>query len=191
MSSFQALGPVVISLSSYTVNSRIPQFRSPRYSSVMHNWGDKDSGGHLASKTSKNTLNSVTHALKFTPADSYGRDCSKPLPIPQCPWSHISVDFMTDLPESRGFTTIPVIIDRFSKVCKLIPLKGLPTAMETAMAIFDHIFQDFELPEDIVSDRETQFTSQVWRAFCSRLGIKVSLTSSYHPQSNGQVERLN
>ncbi len=63
--------------------------------------------------------------------------------------------------------------------------------METALALFHQVFRVYGLPEDIVSDRGTQFTSQVWRAFCKHLDINVSLTSGYHPQSNGQVERLN
>ncbi|KAL0148225.1 hypothetical protein M9458_056457 [Cirrhinus mrigala] len=113
------------------------------------------------------------------------------LPIPQRPWSHLSIDFVTDLPSSNEFTTVLVIIDRFSKSCHLIPLKGLPTAMETALALFNHVFRVYGLPEDIVSDRGTQFTSQVWKAFCKQLDINISLTSGYHPQSNGQVERLN
>ncbi|KAI2646333.1 Transposon Tf2-9 polyprotein [Labeo rohita] len=115
----------------------------------------------------------------------------QPLPIPQRPWSHLSIDFVTDLPPSQEFTTILVIIDHFSKSCHLIPLKGLPTAMETALALFNHVFHVYGLPEDIVSDRGTQFTSQVWKAFCKQLDINVSLTSGCHPQSNGQVERLN
>ncbi|KAK3552186.1 hypothetical protein QTP86_005112 [Hemibagrus guttatus] len=115
----------------------------------------------------------------------------KPLPIPRRPWSHIAVDFLTDLPDSSGFTTVLVITDRFSKACKLIPLNGLPTAWETAITLFQHVFCNYGLPEDIVSDRGSQFTSQVWPAFCTQLGINVSLTSGYHPQSNGQAERLN
>ncbi|KAK3553547.1 hypothetical protein QTP70_004572 [Hemibagrus guttatus] len=115
----------------------------------------------------------------------------QPLPIPQRPWSHLSIDFVTDLLPSNGFTTILVIIDRFSKACRLIPLKGLPTAMETAQSLFHHVFRVYGIPEDIVSDRGTQFTSQVWKAFCKQLDINVSLTSGYHSQSNGQVERLN
>ncbi|KAL0158815.1 hypothetical protein M9458_046891, partial [Cirrhinus mrigala] len=59
------------------------------------------------------------------------------LPLPRRPWSHLGVDFATDLPASQGYTTILVIVDRFSKACKLIPLKGLPTALETAEA---HVF---------------------------------------------------
>ncbi|KAK3521659.1 hypothetical protein QTP70_014693, partial [Hemibagrus guttatus] len=76
-----------------------------------------------------------------------------------------------DLPDSGGFTVIMVLVDRFSKGCKLVPLKGLPTAMQTADAMFAHVFRNFGLPEDIVSDRGPQFTSQVWRALCTQLDI--------------------
>ncbi|KAK3550863.1 hypothetical protein QTP70_006409 [Hemibagrus guttatus] len=115
----------------------------------------------------------------------------EPLPIPQRPWSHLSVDFLTDLPVSGGYTAVLVVVDRFSKGCKLIPLKGLPSAMQTAEALFVHVFRNFGLPEDIVSDRGPQFTSWVWGSLCVRLGIGISLSSSYYPQSNGQAERLN
>ncbi|KAK3525865.1 hypothetical protein QTP70_010919 [Hemibagrus guttatus] len=63
--------------------------------------------------------------------------------------------------------------------------------MQTAEALFLHVFRNFGLPEDIVSDRGSQFTSRVWGSLCARLGIGVSLSSGYHPQSNGQAERLN
>ncbi|KAK3572475.1 hypothetical protein QTP86_033904 [Hemibagrus guttatus] len=115
----------------------------------------------------------------------------EPLPIPQRPWSHLSVDFLTDLSDSGGHTAVLVVVDRFSKGCKLIPLKGLPSAMQTVEALFLHVFRNFGLPEDIVSDRGPQFTSRVWGSLCARLVIGVSLSSGYHPQSNGQVERLN
>ncbi len=112
-----------------------------------------------------------------------------PLPIPHRPWSHLGVDFATDLPPSNGFTTILIVVDRFSKSCKLIPLRGLPSALETAESLFQHIFRNFSLPEDIVSDRGPQFISRVWRGFLRLLGVSVSLSSGYHPQTNGQTER--
>ncbi|KAK3515199.1 hypothetical protein QTP70_010600 [Hemibagrus guttatus] len=112
-----------------------------------------------------------------------------PLPIPNRPWSHLGVDFMTDLPASGGYTCILVIIDRFSKSCHLVPLPGPPTAFDMAECLFNHVFRYFGLPEDIVSDRGPQFTSQVWKAFFKRLGVTMSLSSGYHPQTNGQTER--
>ncbi len=63
-------------------------------------------------------------------------------PIPRRPWSHLGVDFVTDLPASDGNTCILVTVDRFSKACRLVPLKGLPTAMETAAVLFNHIFRN-------------------------------------------------
>ncbi|KAL0149885.1 hypothetical protein M9458_054816 [Cirrhinus mrigala] len=112
-----------------------------------------------------------------------------PLPIPQRPWSHIGVDFVTDLPAAEGNTCILLMVDRFSKMCKFFPLKGLPTAMETAETLFQHLFRHFGLPEEIVSDRGPQFISHVWKAFFKLLGVTVNLSSGYHPQTNGQTER--
>ncbi len=115
----------------------------------------------------------------------------QPLPVPQRPWSHIAIDFVTDLPNSKNYTTILTVIDRFSKACRLIPLPKLPTAFETAEVLLDQVFRLYGLPDDIVSDRGPQFRSRVWNSLCQQLNINVSLTSGYHPQSNGQVERLN
>ncbi|KAL0149399.1 hypothetical protein M9458_055296, partial [Cirrhinus mrigala] len=115
----------------------------------------------------------------------------QPLPVPQRPWSHIAVDFITDLPLSNGYTAILSVIDRFSKGCRLIPLAKLPTAMETAEILCNWVFRLYGLPEDIVSDRGPQFSSRLWACFFRLLGVNVSLTSGYHPQANGQVERLN
>ncbi|KAK3562654.1 hypothetical protein QTP86_003394 [Hemibagrus guttatus] len=75
-----------------------------------------------------------------------------PLPVPNHPWSHLGVDFITDLPVSKHYTCIFVVVDRFSKSCRLLPLKGLPTAMGMAELMFNHIFRYFGIPEDIVSN---------------------------------------
>ncbi|KAL0149566.1 hypothetical protein M9458_055093, partial [Cirrhinus mrigala] len=110
---------------------------------------------------------------------------------PPRPWSHIAIDFVTDLPPSSGHTTILTVIDRFSKACRLIPLPKLPSALETAEALCNQVFRFYGLPVEILSDRGPQFTSRVWASFLKLLNINVSLTSGYHPQSNGQAERLN
>lgn len=111
-----------------------------------------------------------------------------PLPIPHWPWSHIGVYFVTDLPNSNGNTCLLVVVNRFSKPCKLIPLKGLPTALETDESLFTNVFRKYGLAEDTVSDQGLQFISYVWEAFCRLMGVIVSLSSGYHPQTNGQTE---
>uniref|UniRef100_A0A8C6UZW3 Gypsy retrotransposon integrase-like protein 1 n=5 Tax=Neogobius melanostomus TaxID=47308 RepID=A0A8C6UZW3_9GOBI len=115
----------------------------------------------------------------------------QPLPIPSRPWSHISLDFVTGLPSSNGNTVVLTIVDRFSKCAHFVPLPKLPSSRETADLLVEHVFRSHGIPSDIVSDRGPQFTSQVWRAFCSALEIDVSLSSGFHPQSNGQSERAN
>ncbi len=111
-----------------------------------------------------------------------------PLPVPRRPWSHIGVDFVTDLPISDGNTCILVVVDRFSKACKFIPLKGLPTALETAECLFTNVFRNYGIPEEVVSDRGPQFIPCVWKAFVRLLGVTVSLSSGHHPR---RMARLN
>lgn len=114
-----------------------------------------------------------------------------PLPIPKRPWSHIALDFVTGLPLSNGNTAILTVIDRFSKSAHFIALPKLPSAKETAEIMINQVFRLHGIPADIVSDRGPQFTSEVWRTFCTALGATVSLSSGFHPQSNGQTERAN
>ncbi len=99
------------------------------------------------------------------------------------------IDIVTNLSESEGPACILVAVDRFSKACKLIPLHGLPTTLETTKQLFTHVFRNFRIPEDIVSDWGPQFISHVWKAFFRLLGVTVSLSSGYHPQTNGQAEQ--
>lgn len=115
----------------------------------------------------------------------------QPLPVPKRPWSHISLDFVTGLPLSEGNTTILTIVDRFSKMVHFVPLPKLPSAKETAELLLCHVFRLHGLPQDLVSDRGPQFTSRFWKEFCRLIGATVSLSSGFHPQSNGQTERYN
>ena len=125
----------------------------------------------------------------------------RPLTVPQLdccgrfpfhrPWSHVAVDFVTGLPPSESKTTILSIVDRFSKSVHFVALAKLPSALETADLLVQHVFRLHGLPNDIVSDRGPQFTSRVWKAFCRAIGATSSLSSGYHPQTNGQTERAN
>ncbi|KAL0151898.1 hypothetical protein M9458_052790 [Cirrhinus mrigala] len=102
-----------------------------------------------------------------------------PLPIPQRPWSHLGVDFVTDLLAAEGNTCILVAVDRFSKMCKFVPLKGLPTTMETAELLFQHLR----------SCRTGDLNSSHMYGKPSSFLVSVNLSSGYHPQTNSQTER--
>ncbi|KAK3507348.1 hypothetical protein QTP70_014831, partial [Hemibagrus guttatus] len=113
----------------------------------------------------------------------------QPLPVLNHPWSHLGVDFITDLPVPNGCTCVLVVVDRFSKSCRLIPLPRLPMAMETTELMFNHVFRYYGLPEDIVSDRGSQFTSRVWRSFFKLLGVTISLSSGYHQTPDERADK--
>ncbi|KAI2644474.1 Transposon Tf2-6 polyprotein [Labeo rohita] len=115
----------------------------------------------------------------------------QPLPVPKRPWTHISLDFVTGLPKSQGKNTILTIVDRFSKAVHLVALSGLPSAKTTAELILEHVVRLHGFPKDIVSDRGPQFTAKFWQAFCHLVGTTPSLSSGFHPQTNGQTERAN
>ena len=83
------------------------------------------------------------------------------------------------------------MVDRFSKAAHFIPLPKLPSAIQTAELMVLHVFRLHGLPSDIVSDRGPQFSAQFWRAFCGLIGATPSLSSGFHPQTNGQTERAN
>lgn len=101
------------------------------------------------------------------------------------------MDFVTGLPTSQGNSVILTIVDRFSKSAHFVALAKLPTALTTAELLVDHVVRLHGIPADIVSDRGPQFISRVWKAFCKALGATASLSSGYHPQTNGQTERTN
>ncbi|KAI2650942.1 Transposon Ty3-I Gag-Pol polyprotein [Labeo rohita] len=113
-----------------------------------------------------------------------------PLPIPCRPCSHIGIDFVTNLPNLDGNTYILVVVDHFSNACKLIPLKGLPTALETAESLFTYIFRNYGITEEIVSDQGPQFISHIWRAFFLLLGVTISLSSGNHSQTERKIQEL-
>jgi hypothetical protein len=117
----------------------------------------------------------------------------QPLEIPYRPWTSISMDFITALPESDGFTQIWVIVDRLTKMAHFIPLKTEEESPVRDLAIIfaREIWRLHGLPADIVSDRDTRFTSHFWQELTSHLGIQLSMSTAFHPQADGQTERIN
>lgn len=83
-------------------------------------------------------------------------------------------------------TTNLTVVYRFSKMVHFIPLPKLPSAKEMAEIMLHHVFHLHGLPRDIVSDQGPQYVAQFWQTFYSLLGATASLSSGYHPQSNGQ-----
>ncbi|CAI7882601.1 unnamed protein product [Closterium sp. NIES-53] len=116
----------------------------------------------------------------------------QPLPVPEQPWQVVSLDFITGLPStSRGHDSILVVIDKYSKMGHFIPTNATATAEATARLFFDRIITIHGIPATLISDRDPKFTSKFWKELMGLLGTKLAMSSSYHPQTDGQTERLN
>jgi hypothetical protein len=115
----------------------------------------------------------------------------QPLAIPPRPWHSISMDFVEGLPTSSKQNVIFVIVDRFTKYVHFIPLSHPYTASKVAALFLQHVFKLHGLPSSIVSDRDTAFTSLFWEELFRRQGVDLAMSSSYHPQSDGQTEVVN
>jgi hypothetical protein len=114
----------------------------------------------------------------------------KPLPVPDCPWQDVALDFVTDLPLSNNCTNILVITDRLTKGVILEGM-GEITAEATAWTIIRTLVRQHGFPSSIVSDRGTQFTSALWSRVCQLCKIVRRLSTAYHPETDGQTERHN
>ncbi|SOV03415.1 uncharacterized protein UDID_18660 [Ustilago sp. UG-2017a] len=115
----------------------------------------------------------------------------KSLPVPPHPWSSISMDLIEQLPPSSGFTAILVVVDRLTKMATFVPTTNTLDAPELAKLFLRHVYSKHGLPTSIVSDRGSKFTSHFWRSLSALLGIRNHFSSAYHPQSDGQTERVN
>ncbi|MBW0576998.1 hypothetical protein O181_116713 [Austropuccinia psidii MF-1] len=115
----------------------------------------------------------------------------KPLLIPNGPWICLSIYFITQLPLSNSFDSILVIVDRFSKMAVFIPKISSIISLYLAHLFIKNILSKHGLPSRIVSGRGSLFVSSFWTNLCQQLKISIDLSTAYHPETDGQTERVN
>ncbi|KAH9181541.1 hypothetical protein AeNC1_016484 [Aphanomyces euteiches] len=114
------------------------------------------------------------------------------LDIPLELWESVSMDFIFGLPSDKsGNTGIFTLVDRASKYLIALPVKASITAEQSARLFFDNVYCHFGLSSSIVSDRDPRFTSHFWRALFALCGTTLNMSSSDHPESDGQTECAN
>ena len=95
-----------------------------------------------------------------------------PLQVPFAAWATTSVDFITHLPESAGYTQIMVVVDRFTKMAHFIGLEEKATARDVADVFLKEVWKHHGLPTGIISDMDAKFAGEFWESLCKKLGIK-------------------
>ena len=114
-----------------------------------------------------------------------------PLTVPEERWDVVSVDFIVELPDSHGFDATMVVVDSVSKRSHFIPTHTTVTALGSARLYLQNVWKLHGLPRSTLSDRGSQFVAEFMRKLYRLLGITISASTAYHPQSDGQTERVN
>ncbi|RVW66447.1 Transposon Tf2-12 polyprotein [Vitis vinifera] len=118
------------------------------------------------------------------------RGLLEPLPIAERPWDSVTMDFIIGLP-SRGQRLYHSGVDRFSKYATFIAAPTDCTAEETARLFLKHVVKYWGLPKFIISDRDPRFTGKFWTELFKLMGSELHFSTSFHPQTDGQTERVN
>ena len=113
------------------------------------------------------------------------------LSVPSRPWESISMDFIEHLPDSEGFTAVLVVVDCFTKQSIFIPTHDTITLAQLPELFVIHVFSKHGVPSHVTSDCGSEFVSHFFRSLRKALNMKLHFTSGYHPEGDGQTERIN
>jgi hypothetical protein len=177
--------------------------------SIMNDHHDAPSAGHLGMPKTYNSIarqyfwNNMSRDIR-----NYVRSCVscqrnkvdqsgpsgllQPLPVPPQRWHTVSMDFAGPFIASgeANWDMVLVVLDKLSKRAHLIPTKSTDKAPDTAKRFFETIVKLHGLPKVIISDRDAKFTSMFWTSLMQRFGTKIAMSTAYHPQTDGQSERM-
>lgn len=143
-------------------------------------------------KSVKRYIESCDACQKDKPRTHTAPGLLHPLQIPETPWRAWSMDWITKLsPSTQGNDAILVVVCRLSKMAHFIPASGNDTAEVTARRLVNNVIRLHGLPTSIVSDRDPKLVSKFWQSVCKLLGMKTLMSTAFHPQTDGQTERMN
>jgi hypothetical protein len=115
-----------------------------------------------------------------------------PLPVPSRPWESISMDFVGGIPMSRrNHDYLYVVVDRFRKMCILMPCKKQVTAEQMTQMFFQNVWVHFGLPKYIISDRDSRFIGSFWSSLWALMDTKLKKSTTFQPKIDGQTEVVN
>ena len=129
---------------------------------------------------------------KVKPSTQVPAGLLQPLEIPKRKWQSISMDLITGLPRTRaGFDAIWVVVDRLSKCAHFATTTTNADAQDIAELLRTRVYMNHGAPIEIVSDRDPRFTAKFSQALFKLTGCRSALSTAFHPQTDGQTERVN
>ena len=176
---------------------------------ILHECHDAPTGGHLGKDK---TIDQVKRRFYWPRMDAeiqtYVTGCDscqrnkpshqakigllQPLPIPERPWQQVSLDLIVALPRTKsGHDAVVVFVDKLTKMVHYVATTTNVTAPQLSQIFMREVCRLHGVPESILSDRDPRFTAHFWRALWAQLGTKLTMSTAYHPQTDGQTERAN
>ncbi len=187
----------------------IPATDNSLKADILHECHDIPTSGHLGSaktlelvkrqfywnamdKEVKDYVTTCLQCQRDKPSNQPPIGLLQPLPIPERPWSSVSMDLITQLPRTTtGYDAIFVVVCRFTKMVHYVPCITAVSAPQLAKLFFREVVKHHGMPLSIVSDRDPRFTSLFWQSLWKMWGTKLAMSTAYHPQTDGQTERAN
>jgi hypothetical protein len=116
----------------------------------------------------------------------------QPHDVPMSKWEVISMDFFVGFPlTSHRHNAILVIVDKLNKSAHFILIRDTYDVTDVARVFIREVIRLYGIPKKIISDKDSRFTSRFWRSLQSALGNQLNLSTTYHPEKDGQTERVN
>ena len=178
-------------------------------SQILHDHHDAPIAGHLGfdktydalrrtyywprmARDTRAYVNSCEQCQRNKPTLQHKAGLFSPLDIPTQRWETVSMDFIVQLPRTaHGYDAITVFVDKLSKQVHFCASHTTDSAIDVARLFFDNIFRLHGMPRAFISDRDSRFTGKFWAALTKLMGIKLNMSTAFHPQSDGQTERAN
>ena len=176
---------------------------------LLHDFHALACAGHLGEKKTRHRLSSSYYwkGLRQDVRD-YVRGCRicqqtkarnkkpfgllQPIAPPNTKWSVITMDFIGPLPATKnGYRHILNVVDKLSKMLRIIPLPDNYDAVLVANKFIEHVYRNHGIPDKIICDRDPIFMSHFWKNLFKTLNVKISPSTAYHPQTDGQTEIVN
>ena len=114
-----------------------------------------------------------------------------PLPVPDNRGDSVAIDFIGPIPEDDGYDCIVTMTDRSGSDIQVVPTRTDISAEDFAQLFFDHWYCENGLPLEIISDRDKLFISRFWRRLAKISGVKLGMSTAFHPETDGASERTN
>lgn len=121
----------------------------------------------------------------------------EPVEVAIGPWKTVTMDFIVKLPPSTDdihewtYDSILTVVDKYTKYAIFIPCNESMSAPEFAKIFLRWVVAEHGLPQEIITDRDKLFTSKFWEGLLKAMGVKNKMSSAFHPQTDGQSERMN